>query len=460
MSTIGGIPPIIEEVLSSESSFVLVVLGPPGTGKSLFVQEVVRKFENSLMIITSAENYVYTSQHLSSEIMNWEKRHIVMPFWQSLEENLPQDATLGQNLEVLLGLQKLPDGDIIIIDSWTDFIEPITPEKRYSVQQTLIHSARKAEKKLVLVTEGSWGEEKNKSLFHSADGVFRLEKIRDNQRMYRQIVIEKMRSRPINQDSFLFTLFDGRFTHIPWYKHEYPAITVERDAIPDASPEHMSTGNVRLNNLQTGGFHEGKLTLVEVDDLSVPYLETIYIPFLSNHLQQGRPAVILLPEGWSPETFTGSLSKFVDASHVQKQVIFFGRQALGTHSNTRSIDADPWKTLQEIRYESGVLEREFKHEVTELFALDTLENMYGSTSVRGLMAEISASLSSTNRTTISILSREQDIRSESISHNIHLRVQEISGVLTICGINPRTNYLAVRQILSGGFLDYDLMPII
>ena len=129
-------------------------------------------------------------------------------------------------------------------------------------------------------------------------------------------------------------------------------------------------------------------------------------------------------------------------------------------TNTRSIDMDPWKTLQEIRYESGVLERKFNHEVTELFALDTLENMYGSTSVRGLMAEISASLSSTNRTTISILSREQDIRSESISHSVHLRVQEISGVLTVCGINPRTNYLAVRQILSGGFLDYDLMPII
>ncbi|MFW9931928.1 MAG: ATPase domain-containing protein [Candidatus Thorarchaeota archaeon] len=461
MSTIGGIPPNIEEVLSSDNSFVLVVLGPPGTGKSLFVQEIVRRYESSLMIITSAENYVTTNQNLSQDIKNWDKRHLSLPYWHRMSKELPQDATLTENLKILLEIDSdIPSVDIVIVDSWTDFQEPIDTSKRYAIQQTLIHSARKEKKKLILVTEGTWRDQDSLSLFHSADGVIQLEKIRDNQRMFRQIVIEKMRSHPIGQDSFLFTLYDGRFTYIPWYKHEYPAITVERDPIPDASPEHMSTGNSSLDHLLSGGFEKGRLTLVEVDDLSVPYLETIYIPFLSNHLQQGRPAVILLPEGWSPETFSKSLSQFVDKSHVDEQVVFFGRQALGTHTNTRGIDLDPWKTLQEIRYESGVLERKFNHEVTELFALDTLENMYGATNVRSLMAEISASLSSTQRSTISVLSKEQAIRSESISHHIHLKVQEISGVLSVCGITPRTNYLAVRQILSGGFLDYDLLPIV
>ncbi|MBN2230751.1 MAG: hypothetical protein JW779_14275 [Candidatus Thorarchaeota archaeon] len=461
MSTTGGIPPSIEEVLSAQNSFILVVLGSPGTGKSLFVQEILRKFDNSVMIITSAENYTTINQYLSKEIDGWENRHVTKSFSKKMAGEMAEEAVFDQHIQQMLQLDSTPPtGDIVIIDSWTDFIEPLDTTQRYLTQQTLIHSARNERKKLVLVTEGNWQDQKSLSLFHSADGVIKLEKIRDNQRMYRQVVIEKMRSHPINQDSFLFTLHHGRFTYIPWYQHEYPAITVERDPIPDASPEFMSTGNASLDHLLSGGFKKGHLTLVEVDDLSVPYLETIYIPFLSNHLQQGRPAIILLPEGWSPESFSKSLTQFVDKSLIEEQLVYFGRQALGTHSNTRGIDLDPWKTLQEIRYESGVLERKFDHEVTELFALDTLENMYGATNVRSLMAEISASLSSTQRTTISILSRDQEIRSESISHHVHLRVQEISGVLSVCGVNPRTNYLAVRQILSSGFLDYDLLPIV
>ena len=149
----------------------------------------------------------------------------------------------------------------------------------------------------------------------------------------------------------------------------------------------------------------------------------------------------------------------VDKKQVDEQVVFFGRQSLGSFQNARALDDDPMKTLQEIRYESGVLERTFGEDVTELFAMDTLENMYGLTDVRGLIAEFSSSISTSKRTSIAILGREQQINSESISHHIHLRVQEICGVLSICGVNPRTNYLAVRPILSGGFLDYDLMPI-
>ncbi|MDF1541234.1 MAG: hypothetical protein P1Q69_20215, partial [Candidatus Thorarchaeota archaeon] len=151
---------------------------------------------------------------------------------------------------------------------------------------------------------------------------------------------------------------------------------------------------------------------------------------------------------------------FVDKKRIDSQVIFFGRQSTGQYSNVRGLDSDPRKTLQEIRYESSELERKYNHEVTELFALDTLENMYGPTDVRGMIAEISTLLPRANRTTLIILSRQQEVRSESISHHVHLQVQEICGVMGVCGVTPRTNFLAVRPILSGGFLDYDLMPIV
>jgi hypothetical protein len=278
--------------------------------------------------------------------------------------------------------------------------------------------------------------------------------------MYRQLTIEKLRSMPIPQDTYLFTLEQGRFTCVPVYVHQYPAITVEREPIEDPSPERISTGNRSLDVLTRGGFTRGTLSLIEVDNLAAPYLDAVYVPFLSNQLQLGRPAIVLLPEGWSSERLTSGLAHFVNPNTVDSQVVFFGRHALGKKENVRSIDNDPWKTLQEIRYEANQLEKQFKAEVTELFALDTLENKYGPSLVQEMIAEVTAALPDTNRITLTILSRQQSIKSGSISHDAHIRVLELCGVLNVFGVNPRTGYFAVRPVLSGGFLDYDLLPVV
>jgi KaiC/GvpD/RAD55 family RecA-like ATPase len=459
MSAEGAIPPRIRDALESATGHVLVVAGRPGTGKTLFVHEVFREFNDSLLILSNAEATTAAEEELSS-LPKWSKRNIIAHYWRKMDDSTLHESSLHEQLSRLLGVK--PTGDhhnVVIIDSWTDFLMPIRPEMRYEVQQALIFAARKEGKNLVLVTEGDWEEGEQQQLHHSVDAIIRLRKLRKDQRLYRQLTIEKMRTMSIEQDSFLFTLNKGRFTYVPWHVHQLPPITVARDSIKDPSVSRISTGNRSLDAILGGGFEKGKLSLIEVENLAAPYLETIYIPFLSNQLQLGRPAVILLPEGWSPEQFMQGLSHFIDSKIVEKQVVFFGRHALG-QQNVRTIDDDPWKTLQEIRYEATQLEREFYTQTTELFALDTLENKYGVTDVKGMMAEITASLPTTERTAVTILSQEQSLKSGSIAHSIHLRVQELSGVLSVCGVNPKTNYLAVRPLLSGGFLDYDLVPIV
>lgn len=460
MSTDGSIPPSIRDALDSSLGYVIVITGKPGTGKTLFVHEVFTEFSDSFLILSNAESTAISEKDLSS-LQNWAERHIMANYWRNLSAAELHDLPLHEQLSRLLGQSIISEKhSIVIIDSWTDFMMPISAEYRYEVQQSLIHAARNEGKKLVLVTEGDWDEKYQRPLHHSADAIVRLKKLREDQRLYRQMTIEKMRSMPLKQDTFLFTLNNGRFTYVPWHVHQFPPITVERDPIEDPSADRISTGNSSLDGILGGGFQKGMLSLIEVENLAAPYLETIYIPFLSNHLQLGRPAIILLPEGWSPDQFTHGLSHFVDPKLVESQVVFFGRHALGQLHNVRTIDDDPWKTLQEIRYETTQLERQFNTEATELFSLDTLENKYGVIDVKGMMAEITASLSVTKRATVSILGQQQNLKSGSIAYGVHLRVQELSGVLSVCGVNPRTNYLAVRPLLSKGFLDYELVPIV
>lgn len=458
MSTQGSIPPSIRDALESPSDYVLAVTGKPGTGKSLFVQEIFRKFEKSLLIASNAESTSYTKKQLSL-LPEYERRFIVSQYWRNV---VPQDLhqqPLKDQISKLLGQEVDFDADITIIDSWNDFVMPIDKGLRYEVQQSLIYAARNESKKILMVTEGDWQMDNPHLLYHSSDAIVNLERLRQDQRMYRQMSIEKMRSRAVGQDTFLFTLTRGRFSYVPWHIHKFPPITVEREPIPDAAPDRISTGNNSLDEILGGGFRRDSLNLIEVENLAAPYLETVYIPFISNHLQQGRPAVILLPEGWSPERFSHGLGHFVENKRVDGQVVFFGRHILGKQTNVRGIDDDPWKTLQEIRYEASQLEREFGASATVLYALDTLENKYGLSDLKGMMAEIAAALASTRRPTTAILSQQQALKSGSLAHGIHLRVQELCGVLSVCGVVPRTSFLALRPVLSEGFLDYDLIPI-
>ncbi|MHA1138214.1 MAG: ATPase domain-containing protein [Candidatus Thorarchaeota archaeon] len=451
----GEIPPSIRDALESTAGYVLLVAGKPGTGKSLFVQEIFREFTDSFIVLSNAEATSFVESDISNE------RHIVAQYWREIQEESLHEFSVKEQCAKLLGKEtQCVDSSIVIIDSWTDFLMPVPDERKYEILQSLIYAARKEGKKLILVYEGDFRDPTMHKLEHSADAIIRLEKLSENQRMYRQVSIEKMRSRSISQDTFLFTLNNGHFSYIPWHKHQFPPIMVQREPILDPSKEKVSTGNQSLDGILGGGFDKGMLSLIEVENLAAPYLETIYIPFLSNHLNLGRPAVILLPEGWSPDRFMQGLGHFVDPDSVEKQVVFFGRHVLSKHENVRSIDDDPWKTLQEIRYEATQLEREFKTQATELFSLNTLENKYGITDVKGIMAEMTAALPTTQRATLTILSKQQALKSGSVAHSIHLKVQELSGVLSIFGIIPRTNFLAVRPMLQTGFFDYELIPIV
>ena len=71
MSALGAIPPSIRDALESNSGYVLLVAGKPGTGKSLFVQEIFREFQDSFLIQSNAESTSIGESDLPS-LPDWE----------------------------------------------------------------------------------------------------------------------------------------------------------------------------------------------------------------------------------------------------------------------------------------------------------------------------------------------------------------------------------------------------
>ena len=140
----GAIPLNVNNALSSDTGYVIVVNGKPGTGKSLFVQQVFRNFDKSFMILTNTESSSILCNELNASIANWNERHIYAQYWRSINEETFYDSSLQKQISELVGnFPDISNTEIIIIDSWTNFIEPIEKERRYEIQQSLICWTRK-----------------------------------------------------------------------------------------------------------------------------------------------------------------------------------------------------------------------------------------------------------------------------------------------------------------------------
>jgi KaiC/GvpD/RAD55 family RecA-like ATPase len=208
MSVDSTIPPNIRKALDSENGYVIVINGLPGTGKSLFAQEIMRLYSNAFILITDSENISSIYPPLSETIPNWEDRHVKVQYWKKNNIEISSQLAVKDILSTIYPISS--DGfnsDIIIIDSWTDLIKPVGASDRYGIQQALISAARGENKKIVLVTENDI--DSDQGLSHSSDAIILLRKQRTENRMYRELIIEKLRALPLTQDTYLFTLAQG-----------------------------------------------------------------------------------------------------------------------------------------------------------------------------------------------------------------------------------------------------------
>ncbi|MEM2141708.1 MAG: ATP-binding protein [Candidatus Thorarchaeota archaeon] len=453
--SLGVIPPAIVRALESESGCVCLVVGRPGTGKSLLVMELFRKFPDSVIVVPAQDGRLIEVDSGRSE--SSQTRGRIVAFGTPIQRQTHGSSAIDSHS--LVDTLCVSKHDAILVDSWDVMSIAIDPEERIGFLSELIRRAREQRKRLVL-TVSSVSDAEMRLLSHWADLVVRLRRSRTEGRVYRSLIIEKSRDMPIEQDTFLFTLHGGRFTHIPWYEHVYPPITIERTPIPDTSESRVSTGNRSLDRLIGGGIKRSGLNIFELDSLAAPYVETVYIPLISNHLQLGRPIVVVLPEGWSSRQFVEGLSRFVDRDLVRDRLVLFGRQYAGKSENYRILEPDPAKTLYEMRYEAHQLEKVLGEPAMFVMFLDAMENMYGASATNAVLAELTSLVQNSRQIAVAVLSKHQDLRVNSILHHLRLQVREICGVVSISGVSPRTGFLALRPLIAEGFLDYELIPLV
>jgi len=428
----------VESALKSLESYILLLKGAPGTGKTSYAITLLEK------LCKGESKGVYISTRIGPSVLYKE-----FPW---MEENIPKkniiDATQSEFSEAefqimyddftsflrsVYSVVAEEDVTILIIDSWDAVSSQIEKESRDRLETSMLDIARKTKTHLVLLSEDT-GERK---LDYLVDGILRFEKKWIEDKIVRMVHIDKMKRFQLPHSSYPFTLEGGKFTYfeptglgLNGGKHKAVKEEEKKQGL-------YSTGIEDLDSV-IGGYPGGSFVLLELTDDSISWS---YRPFLfhtiSDFLLKGR-GVIYMPEDGS---YSSSVKKLI-SDYVTEKVIDKNLR-MPTVSESESEDPCLFK-IEEREPLKGYFEKhlevykELKKPVLHVIGLTRL-NIHSEDDIRGMLSEAVSWVRTTNDVLVGVLKPSARLKNEIRElADLHLRFVPLEGTLNFYGVKPYT----------------------
>ncbi|MBN1390144.1 MAG: hypothetical protein JXA22_05830 [Candidatus Thermoplasmatota archaeon] len=447
------IPQEIVSFFKENVGEIMLIKGPPGSGKTLFALECMKALTRNRKGITIFPRM--DRDQLNSEFP-----------WLQKEDP-------GQNLKAYHGNTKMADPnwfkrefDLLNTEQQGnvgfmlfDPIDAITeqyenPERKMKEILSLVQSTNVS---AIMVQE----KEGTSYLDHLAGAVIRIEFGRMDGRRYRTLSIEKMRSVEVQHFSYVFTLQKGVFKAFkPW---RLDCIPRGEWIVTDDTDEHFSTGLDGLDKILGGGFKRGSYNILDVDDniTSSEYFLLIR-PLLLNFLNHGRGILMVPPAGEHPESIRADLMDFMEVRTLNEMLYFLDYFSTSSQKpyivpmgSTRKEGLQQ-KGLEIIQKLRGIEDRPY----LDFVGLDTMEYLIGeSLTLRHLLTGVSKT-KVTKTLGIGIakpgLKIGQGIRNMS---DVYLKMVKISSIPCFYGVKPETGLFALMPDPEAGYPNLTITPL-
>lgn len=308
--------PELDEALSSDRGFSLLIKGLPGTGKTILALSAIAEFGGS--------DALYISTRISPNSL-----YKQFPWLNECIQPLNViDATkLYISADSHFGLQTFPEvlysrlrgiekPATIVVDSWDAMSAQIDDSKRVvSLQAAIAELVRESMINLILVTESM----EVTPLDYLVDGIVVLRNYEIDYRRAREIEIKKLRGIEIGQHKYPFTLGGGRFQSFKPFERR----RIEKRRRAELAPNtetHLSTGISDLDKIIGGGFKKGSLcNIIESgDDVSILGYQSIIAHMIINNIQQGNNCVCIPCCGWDEKRLRRGILPFVSEKDYNK----------------------------------------------------------------------------------------------------------------------------------------------
>lgn len=455
---------------------LLLIKGEAGTGKTILSLELLRLFSdrvNGVYLSTrvSPQRLFDQFPHLSDIIKpehvldtetDYKPRKGSSEAFDIFDLRLREAPSL---IDHLFGLASGIENPFILLDSWDAIIRKLTPNDKAKMEDWLEVLITNTNATLLLVSE----EPQETRMDFLVDGVVSLSKSRIEDRVIREIAINKLRGAKINQDKYLFTLDGGRFQHFkPWQWERIPL--EKRKFSPennDGTEDAVSTCVQGLDELLNGGWRKGSFNILELGEGVGDDHFSISIPVAMSFLKNGR-AFKCLSSGWEIEYITDSLPMKM-SKDVNSRLLFIRPTKTPIPRKSHNVfdidtsDRSKADKLLELSYQevAKIEENSKDHIVMGFVDTDVIEREFGPETAMDVLSMESDLVKSSQSIDLAILKEGQRL-SKDIVHlaSTHWKLARKHGVLIFYGVVPDTRVYVVQTGFEKGYPETAISPIV
>ena len=451
---------------------IIIVAGNPGTGKTIFSAQFIycgaTEYGENGVYVSFAESRESFIENMKQFGFDFEKLESEGKF-SYLDFLTVREAAISAILDVILKEIERLKAKRLVIDSFSALSQAFEREfdARIFIHAILSRIVRQIGCTTILIDEipyetgriGGGMEE------FVADGIILLRAIEQDERLFRDLLIKKMRGKEITEDRLAFTL-KGGFRVFPPFKSRMPTETRRFKPIED-SPDKFSTGSADLDKLLDGGYPKGSTVLLEIGrDISNMQYHLILAPTAWNFVAKNRGVIILPSSGISYDIVKSRVkmagfSEDIIGSLVQLCILeglFQTRLEHVVRLEGHNIQEDFQKYAKascNIRVKTG-------QPILHIVGVDRIISYYG---VEGALKILNtgASLVRENGDLLMAILKPNMYGFSDILNaiaDVHLKIIRQHGALLLYGRKPRTRLYFVEADFSEGYPLPTLTPIL
>ena len=451
---------------------LILLTGNPGTGKTVFSARFLYRGATDY-----GENGVYVNFAESRETFYKNMRPFGFDFKRLEEEGkfrylsmlTVRESRVSSILKLILEEINKVKAKRLVIDSFSAIAQALEKphDARILIHTVLDRIVRYIECTTIVIVEVPFGADRIGLGIEEfvADGVIHLRMGRLEERLFRDMVIRKMRGTEVSEDEIGFTI-KGGFKAFTSFETKNIERREKFKPLPDP-PGKFSTGSEELDSLLNGGYPRGSIILLEIGrNVSTQQYHLILSPTPWSFLMREAGVIVLPSSGvdynivWRRAVESGLPKEKIN--HCLRVCIF------------RSLAAEkkPWL----IEFEGKNMDEDFERylEVANELREETGKPLLHITGIDLLLAHygtddslkvinLSATMIRENGSLGIFLLKPGYPRISNILNSlvdIHLKMIREHGALLLYGLKPRTKLHFLEMNVSRGYSVPKLTPVV
>ncbi|HVH16008.1 MAG TPA: ATPase domain-containing protein [Candidatus Angelobacter sp.] len=460
---------IISKFLETAGN-VLLIQGPPGSGKTTLALELLGRVKATRMGRTEIPpTRLYVQSRVSPQRL---RKHF--PWLQEMHDPFSKKTENDESTDTVPGIRVSEADDVfnkilttkrsklrglMVIDSWEGALRNTSDDGRRMIESALLSDPDDNRVGVVLVSEGG----RIGDLPNLVDGIVTLSSSELTGRRLRTIAVNKLRGVRIKSDRALFSLDKGKFNLLANTRFENGASTKPSILSPVShSPTRFSTGSRDLDLMLRGGISKGSSILMEVNG-TVPTIgvRLLLRIIIANFVNQGDSAFVVPFSTLSSDSVAESLRLLVGDDTLKQRIRIaeynqdLPRKKWRVQLNGKVMDDfaifnNIWKELA-TPSSSIILALDF----------DRIVQIYGEDLMLPSLANMGASMRDSGAVTLAVASEPSKVRDTFLrTADYYLKVDSINDTMVLYGVKPFTNVHGVEFGFDKGYPSLKLTEIV